>query len=190
MPHSMHSTETVPRSASILASDSAPMLTCIETASAPILMAFCTVLTSTLLFGSGASFVLADRCRIRPMSRPPCRWPCSASPTWPITAFAPPSATRLTVWPDIDQARDRPVRDAVVHRHDDGLLRIAVHDSFQTNFLSSHSKQQLLPLFLHEFSGKAEGLLKPVIIAKVIAKAAKKTKNVRNARPCGRGASD
>jgi hypothetical protein len=28
----------------------------------------------------------------------------------------------------------------MVHRDDDGLLRIAVHDSFQTDFLSSHSK--------------------------------------------------
>jgi hypothetical protein len=27
----------------------------------------------------------------------------------------------------------------VIHRDDDGLLRIAVHDSFQTDFLSSHS---------------------------------------------------
>jgi hypothetical protein len=32
----------------------------------------------------------------------------------------------------------------VVHRHDDRFLRIAVHDSFQTNFLSSHNQQ--LPL--------------------------------------------
>ena len=63
------------RSCSIRASDSAPMFTCIETPSAPIFRAFCTVLTSTFSFGSGASFVLADRCRIRPMSRPPCRWP-------------------------------------------------------------------------------------------------------------------
>jgi len=99
MPHSMHSTATMPRSCSILSSDSAPMLTCIDTPSAPIFKALVTEFTSTLLFGSGASFVLADRCRISPTSRPPCRWPWSASPTWPITQFAPPSATMLTVCP-------------------------------------------------------------------------------------------
>jgi hypothetical protein len=31
----------------------------------------------------------------------------------------------------------------VVHRYDDRFFRIAVHDSFKTDFLSSHSKQQL-----------------------------------------------
>ena len=75
------------------------MFTCIETPSAPIFRAFCTVFTSTLWLGSGASIVLADRCRMSPISRPPCRWPCSARPTCPITAFAPPSATRFTVCP-------------------------------------------------------------------------------------------
>jgi hypothetical protein len=95
----MHSTATIPRSCSIFASDSAPMFTCIETASAPIFSAFCTVFTSTFSFGSGASIVLADRCRISPTSRPPCLWPWSARPTWPITAFAPPSATRFTACP-------------------------------------------------------------------------------------------
>src|SRR5208337_1386621 len=96
MPHSMHSTATFPRSWSIAASDSAPMFTCIDTPSAPIFRAFVTEFTRTLLFGSGPTDVLADRWRISPTSRPLWRWPWSASPTWPITAFAPPSATRFT----------------------------------------------------------------------------------------------
>ncbi len=69
---------------------------CIETQSAPIFRAFVTELTSTFSFGSGPSAVEADRCRISPTSLPPFRWPYSASPMCPITAFAPPSATRFT----------------------------------------------------------------------------------------------
>jgi hypothetical protein len=43
----------------------------------------------------------------------------------------------------IDQARNRSFRDTVIHRYDDRFFRIPVHDSFKTNFLSSHSNNNL-----------------------------------------------
>ena len=129
-----------PRSSSMRASESAPMLTCIETASAPMLRALVTVLTSTFSFGSGPIAVEAERCRIRPTSGPRRRWPYSARPMWPSTAFAPPSATASTVGAEVDQAVDRPLRDPVVHGDDDGPLRVPVDDAFKTDLFSSHDR--------------------------------------------------
>jgi hypothetical protein len=67
----------------------------------------------------------------------------------------------------------------VVHRHDDRLLRIPVHDPFQTNFLSSHSKQQLHPLTL--LSKQTRGITSIPVIKPVIKRKCKK------AETCGKG---
>jgi hypothetical protein len=47
----------------------------------------------------------------------------------------------------------------VVHRHDDGLLRIAVHDPFQTDFLSSHSNNNNSSPCIHTVLCKPEGVI-------------------------------
>src|SRR4030042_4777175 len=74
--------------------------------------------------------------------------------------------------PHIDEGRDWPVRDPVIHRDDDGLLRIAIHDPFQTNFLSSHNNNNNLPPHSHtNYCAKPEGLLIPEIIAKIAKEA-------------------
>ena len=73
------------------------MFTCTDTASAPNWIAFSTLVTVTLLFGSGLNEVLADKCTIRPMSLP---YPLCPSPTIPLCiniAFAPPWEMLSTV---------------------------------------------------------------------------------------------
>ena len=96
MPHSSHIIAVSPRSSSISASLAAPTFTCIDTASAPNLIASSTVATITLFNGSGANEVLADRCIISPISLPYPRWPAITIPLCTRTAFAPPSAIAFT----------------------------------------------------------------------------------------------
>ena len=70
IPHSEQSLEMRPTSASISGSVSAPTLMWTETASAPVLIASSTVATRTLLLLVTPRSVDADRCSMRPMSRP------------------------------------------------------------------------------------------------------------------------
>ncbi len=70
----------------------------------------------------------------------------------------------------IDQPGNRPVRYPVVHGHDDGFFRITVHDSFKTDFLSSHGNNNSSPCIpAVYFSCKPEGLPVPEIIPEIIA---------------------
>jgi hypothetical protein len=60
---------------------------------------------------------------------------------------------------EINEARDGPIGHAVIHRYDDGFFRITVHDSFQTNFLSSHNNNNLPLRSLTNLLCKPEGLI-------------------------------
>jgi hypothetical protein len=76
----------------------------------------------------------------------------------PDDSIRPAIGNKVDGLPHIDKAGDRPVRDAVVHRYNDGLFRITIHDPFQTNFLSSHNKQQPSPCIHTRIIVQTKGL--------------------------------
>jgi hypothetical protein len=93
MPHSLQRREMSPKSSSISFSYSLPMLTWMDTASAPILSASSTVVTRIFWSVRLLNLVLAERCTIKPMSRPKDRWLYGMMPLCSTTAVAPPWAT-------------------------------------------------------------------------------------------------
>ena len=92
-----HSSAILPVLFNISGSFSEPMLMCTLTASAPNCNAFSTLVTCTLWYGSTLKSVLADKCKINPMSLPYPRCPFFTIPLCINTAFAPPLATESMV---------------------------------------------------------------------------------------------
>ncbi len=69
---------------------------------------------------------------------------------------------------EVNQSRDWPDRNTVIHRYDDGLSGITIHDTFHANFFSSHS--QIL-LIRHVSDSGGESASVPGIIVKGAKKA-------------------
>jgi len=65
----------------------------------------------------------------------------------------------------------------MIHRYDDGFFRITVHDSFQTNFFSSHNNNNLPSAFTRIIVQNQRAYSIPEIIPVIKAKEAKKAKN-------------